>query len=62
MAVALLNLGMGNLNMSHTLTDIPTVYPVLQTVRSNLTTDECLAMTDDEFNAYIDAQYGDDDD
>ena len=41
---------------------IPTVYPVLQSVRSNLTTDEYQAMTDDEFNAYIDAQYGDDDD
>ena len=38
---------------------IPTVYPVLQPVRDNLTTDEYLAMTDDEFNAYIDAQYGD---
>ena len=40
---------------------IPTVYPVLQSVRSNLITDEYLAMTDDEFNAYLDAQYGDDD-
>ena len=40
---------------------IPTAYPVLQPVRDNLTTDEYLAMTDDEFNAYIDAQdYGDD--
>ena len=42
------------------LNAIPTVYPVLQSVRSSLTTDEYLAMTDDEFNAYIDAQYGDD--
>ena len=43
------------------LNAIPTVYPVLQSVRSNLTTDEYLAMTDAEFDAYIDAQdYGDD--
>ena len=40
---------------------IPTLNEVEETVRSNLTTDEYLAMTDEEFNAYIDAQYGDDD-
>ena len=40
---------------------IPTVYPVLQSVRSNLTTEAYLAMTDAEFDVYIDAQYGDDD-
>ena len=39
---------------------IPTVYEVMQPVRDSLTTDEYLAMTDDQFNAYIDAQdYGD---
>ena len=39
---------------------IPTVYPVLQPVSINLTTEEYLAMTDEQFNAYLDAQYGDD--
>ena len=44
------------------LNAIPTVYPVLQPVRSNLTTEAYLAMTDAEFYAYLDDQYGDDDD
>lgn len=42
---------------------IPTVLPVLQPIRDNLTTEAYLAMTDAEFQTYLDAQdYGDDDD
>jgi len=41
---------------------IPMPLPVLTPVRGNLTSEEYLAMTDAEFDAYLDAQYGDDDD
>ena len=46
-------------NVGEYMNAIPTVYPVLQPVRDNLKTDEYLRMTDEQFNAYIDAQYGD---